>query len=102
MQSGSEEEQERRVRPNGLSVRRLRHEKGWSPRQLVDAIGVASERASGIRETITPNLLSGVEERWESIPRTTLRLIADGLDCDPADILDSDPAPTVPENDARH
>ena len=26
------------VRPDGLSVRRLRHERGWSPRRLVDAI----------------------------------------------------------------
>ncbi len=97
-----QEDDERHVRPNGLSVRRLRHEKGWSPRDLVEAIGDACERATGIRETITPNLLKGIEEHWENIPRTTLRLIADGLDCDPADILDSDPAPTVPEDPGLH
>ena len=51
-----------RVRPNGLSVRRMRHERGWSLRDLLDAIGMASERATGIRETITPNLLIGIEE----------------------------------------
>jgi DNA-binding Xre family transcriptional regulator len=74
------------VRPNGLSVRRMRHERGWAPRDLIDAIGIASERASGIRETITPNLLIGIEEHDEPIPYATLCLVADGLDCDPAEI----------------
>lgn len=78
---------QRRVRPDGLSVRRLRHERGWSPRDLVDAIGCASERATGIRETITPNELSWIEEHCEMIPYATLCLVADGLDCDPVDIL---------------
>ncbi len=78
---------DRRVRPDGLSVRRLRHERGWSPRDLVDAIGQASERATGIRETITPNELSWIEEQCEMIPYATLCLVADGLDCDPVDIL---------------
>lgn len=75
------------VIPDGLSVRRRRHRQAWSPRDLVDAIGLASERASGLRETITPTLLSGIEEKNERIPYATLRLLADGLDCDPVDIL---------------
>ena len=85
------------VRPDGLTVRRLRHENGWSPRELVDAIGDASERASGIRETITPNLLIGIEEHSEKIPYATLCLIADGLDCDPAEIRSEGPGSAVPE-----
>jgi transcriptional regulator with XRE-family HTH domain len=75
-------------------VRRLRHEHGWSPRDLVDAIGCASERATGVRETITPNLLRGIEEKSEKIPYATLCLVADGLDCDPSDISSSEPEPT--------
>ena len=75
-----------RVWPDGLVVRRLRHERGWSPRRLIDAIGAASERSSGIRESITPNLLTAIEEHDEMIPYATLCIIADGLDCDPVDI----------------
>lgn len=75
------------VRADGLSVRRRRHDLSYSPRELVDAIGEASLLASGLRDTITPNLLQGVEERAEPIPYVTLRLIAGGLDCDPVDIL---------------
>ncbi len=75
------------VRPDGLSVRRLRHDRGWSPRDLVDAISVACERATGIPKTITPNLLKGIEEQGESIPYVTLCMVADGLECDPVDIL---------------
>jgi hypothetical protein len=90
-------EQEDRVRPNGQQVRRLRHEQGWSPRDLVAAIAEASERATGIRTSITPSLLSGVEEKWEIIPYETLCLIADGLDCDPVDILEPGaPGPPAP------
>jgi len=81
------QENDPHVRPSGQNVRRLRHEHGWSPRDLVEAIAVASERASGIRRSITPNLLSGIEEKSEKIPYATLCLVADGLDCDPIDIL---------------
>ena len=77
----------RPVRPNGLEVRRRRHERGWSPRDVVDAVRDASLRASGIRESITPNLLSGIEEHNEAIPYETLCLLAGGLGCDPVDIL---------------
>ncbi len=75
------------VTPAGLVVRRLRHERGWPPRELIDAIGDASLRASGLRETITPNLLAGIEERNEPVPYDTLCLLAAGLDCDPIDLL---------------
>ncbi len=75
------------VRPDGLSVRRLRHDHGWSPRDLVDAISVACERATGVPRTITPNLLKGIEEQGEAIPYATLCMVADGLGCDPTDIL---------------
>ena len=88
------DEDARRVRPNGLAVRRMRHDRGWSPRDLVDAIARASERSTGIGETISPHLLAGVEEQCEAIPYATLCLIAGGLDCDPVDILERDPAPS--------
>lgn len=75
------------VEPNGLEVRRRRHERGWSPRALVAAIGEASLRANGLRTTITPNLLSGIEEHNEPIPYDTLCLLADGFDCEPVELL---------------
>jgi hypothetical protein len=81
------EERTRKVRPAGLVVRRMRHERGWPPRELIEAIGEASVRASGRRETITPNLLAGIEERNEAISYETLCLVAAGLGCDPVDIL---------------
>jgi DNA-binding Xre family transcriptional regulator len=77
----------RPVRPNGLEVRGRRHARGWSPRDLIDAIGAASHRATGVPETITPSVLAGVEEQNEAIPFATLRLIAGGLDCNPIDLL---------------
>ena len=73
--------------PAGLVVRRLRHARGWPPRELIDAIAKASYRASGLRETITPNLLAGIEERNEPVPYDTLCLLAAGLGCDPIDLL---------------
>lgn len=82
------------IRPDGLAVRRRRHEHGWSARDLVEAIGDACERASGNRQTITPNLLKAVEEQGERIPYSVLCLIADGLGCDPVDII---PVPTADE-----
>jgi len=76
----------RRVRPNGLEVRGRRHLRGWSPRDLIDAIGEAHLRATGLRETITPHLLRGVEEQNEVIPYASLCLIAAGLECNPIDL----------------
>ena len=50
------------------------------------AIGRASIVATGLPDTITPNLLLGIEEQNERIPYTTLCMLARGLDCDPIDI----------------
>lgn len=83
---------ERWVRPDGRGVRRRRHERAWSPRDLIEAVGIASERSTGIRDRrITPILLQGIEERDESIPYETLDLIASGFDCDPVDLLAPEP-----------
>ena len=77
------------VQPDGLTVRRMRHARGWSARELVDAIATACERATGIRETITPNLLRGIEEHNETVSYATVCLVADGFGCDPVEILSS-------------
>ncbi len=73
--------------PAGLVVRRLRHERGWPPRELISRIGEANFRATGLRDTITPNLLASIEERNERIPYETLCLVASGLGCDPIDLV---------------
>ncbi len=75
------------VQPDGLSVRRRRHDFHWSPRDLITAIARANQIATGLSDTISPNLLQHIEEKNESIPYATLCLIARGLDCDPMDIL---------------
>jgi transcriptional regulator with XRE-family HTH domain len=75
------------VRPDGLSVRRRRHDKGWSPRELVAAIETASFDSSGLRRTLTPNQLKAIEEQEERIPYDELLLLADGLGCDPVDLI---------------
>jgi transcriptional regulator with XRE-family HTH domain len=87
MQSSGADDDRRRVRPDGLSVRARRHALGWSQRDLVEAIATAHERATGLRETVTPALLAAVEERGAAIPYTTLCLIAAGLDCNPVELL---------------
>ena len=74
------------IQPDGQQVRRRRHERAWSPRDLIRAIGDASERASGLRQSISPNLLQGIEERDEIVPARTLEWLASGLGCDPIDI----------------
>ena len=75
------------VRLDGLAVRRRRHENGWSARQLVQAIEEASFNASGLRRTLTPNQIQAVEEREERIAYGELLLLADGLGCDPSDLI---------------
>ena len=76
------------VRPDGLSIRRRRRARGWSRRELVEAIAEASVRASGQRETIAPNLLEWMEEAREPVPYATLCAVAAGLDCDPMDLVE--------------
>ncbi len=80
------------VQPDGLGIRGRRHARGWSQRDLVEAIAAAHERATGLRETLRPTLLSAVEERGARIPFATLRLIAGGLDCNPVELL-AEPEP---------
>lgn len=75
------------VRPDGLAVRRRRHENGWSPRELVRAIESASFKSSGLRQTFTPSQLKAIEEQGEQISYAQLLLLADGFDCDPADLI---------------
>ena len=75
------------VRPLGGEVRRLRHERGWSPRALLSAIEGASRVATGVGTTLTPDELAGIEERDEALPYEALCLVASGLDCDPVDLL---------------
>ena len=89
----TEDYDSRFVRPNGLEVRRRRHENRWSPRDLVRAIDRASLQSSGLRETISPNLLSGIAEVNEAIPYRILCLVADGLECEPVDLLLAESAP---------
>jgi hypothetical protein len=83
----ADHEDARIVQPDGLAIRGMRHARGWSPRDLVEAIAAAHERATGVRETIRPTLLAAVEERGAGIPYATLRLIAAGLDCNPVELL---------------
>ena len=82
---------QRRVRPDGYAIRGRRHARGWSPRDLLEAVAEAHCRATGMRRTISPNLLRGMEERNESVPYATLRLVASGLDCNPVELLLEEP-----------
>jgi transcriptional regulator with XRE-family HTH domain len=75
------------IRPDGLAIRRLRRDRGWSRRDLLEAIAEAARRETGVRETISPKLLEGIEEGNEAVPYSTLCRIASGLDCEPVELL---------------
>lgn len=75
------------VIPNGQRIRGLRHARGWSRRALVAAISEATYRASGLRETVSRNVLEGVEEMNEPVPYSVLCLIATGLDRNPVELV---------------
>ena len=83
-------EDDRLVRPDGLTVRRLRHEHGWSPRDLIDAVARSSLASTGIARTLTPNELTGIEEQGERVSYSTLCLLSGGLGCDPVDLWRED------------
>jgi transcriptional regulator with XRE-family HTH domain len=83
----SDPDEARLVRLDGLTVRRRRHDHGWSPRDLVGAIAEACFAASGLRRTLTPNQIQAIEEREEPISYAELLLLADGLQCDPSDLI---------------
>ena len=78
---------EKPVIPDGLQIRGLRHARGWSRRALVAAISEATFRESGRRETISRNVLEGVEETNEPVPYSVLCMIATGLDRNPVELL---------------
>ena len=75
------------IRPDGPAIRRLRRDRGWSRRELLEAIAEATLRETGVRETISPNLLEGIEEGDEPIPYSTLCRIASGLECEPVELV---------------
>ena len=87
MRPPADQDSQRLIRPDGLAVRRRRHDHGWSPRDLVRAIESACFAASGLRRTLTPNQIEAIEERAERISYENLLLLADGLDCDPSDLI---------------
>ena len=75
------------VRPDGMEIRRRRRAQGWSRREFVVVMAAARERESGLRETISVNLLEGMEESSETVPYETLCRVASGLDCNPIELL---------------
>lgn len=75
------------VRPDGLTIRRLRRRLGWSRGELALAIERRSREATGRAESVSRNLLQGIEEGNERVPYETLCLISLGLDCNPVEIL---------------
>jgi hypothetical protein len=85
--SPADHDRPQRIRPDGLAIRRRRHDNGWSPRDLVAAIETASFKSSGLRRSLTPSQLKAIEEQCEQISYDDLLLLADGLDCDPVDLI---------------
>jgi hypothetical protein len=81
-----------RVRPDGLTIRRRRRRLGWSRGELAAAIERRSREATGRAESVSRNLLQGVEEANEPVPYATLCLISLGLDCNPVEILQAERA----------
>ncbi len=73
--------------PDGVSIRRIRRDHGWSRKVMVRRIAEATERESGIRQSISQNLLEGIEEGNERIPYSVLCMVATGLDLNPIEIL---------------
>jgi len=90
---------DREVRPDGLTVRRLRHERGWSPRALISEIERVRFAATGLRETLTPYQLGGIEEHDEAVPYSTLCLISDAFDCDPIHLVRENQEDDEPDQD---
>ena len=84
---GVEYDDRRPIHPDGPSIRRMRRDRGWSRRDLLEAIGEATLRETGVRETLSPNLLEGIEEGNEAIPYSTLCRIASGLECEPVELV---------------
>jgi len=75
------------VRPDGLTIRRLRRGLGLSRAGLSQHIERRSLESTGRAETVSRNVLQHVEEANERVPYATLCLIALGLDCNPVELL---------------
>jgi transcriptional regulator with XRE-family HTH domain len=75
------------VRPDGLTIRRRRRHRGWSRADLVSAIELRSREATGRAESVSRNVLQGIEESNERVSYETLCLVALGLDCNPVELL---------------
>ncbi len=73
--------------PDGLAIRRRRHERGWSPRRLIEEVQERHFASTGLRAKLSPNLLSGIEERGEDVPYETICMLSDAFDCDPIDLV---------------
>jgi transcriptional regulator with XRE-family HTH domain len=84
------------VVPDGLGIRRRRRALGLSRADLAAAIEARSREATGLAESVSRNLLQGIEEANERVPYRVLGLIALGLGCNPVELLrdESAPAPT--------
>jgi len=75
------------VTPDGTAIRRMRRQRGLSRRDFVRHMGDVNVRESGLRETISVNLLEGIEEANERVPYATLCRVAAGLDADPVHLV---------------
>ncbi len=71
------------VTPDGTAIRGMRRKLGLSRRAFVRIVADACFRESGLRETVSINLLEGMEEANEPVPYAIVCRIAAGLDADP-------------------
>ncbi len=92
------DDERERVLPDGMTIRRRRRQRGWSRRDLVEAIARASEAASGLPDTISPSLLQAIEEENEAVAYRVVCLISSGLDCNPVELL----LPERPPDETLH
>lgn len=71
------------VTPDGTAIRRMRRKQGLSRRAFVRVVADVSFRESGLYESVSVNLLEGMEETNEPVPYAVLCRVAAGLDADP-------------------
>ncbi len=84
------------VRPDGLSVRRRRRALGLSRADLAARIETRSREATGVAESVSRNLLQGIEESNEPVAYRVLGLISLGLGCNPVELLLDESAASRP------
>jgi hypothetical protein len=78
---------ETRITPDGLTIRRRRRRLGVSRRDFLALLEARTRTATGIAETLPRSVLRGIEESNERVAYATLCLIALGLDCNPIELL---------------